>query len=215
MGSRMQALSVFVQPCMWDVTGDPVEDYKPPFHTQAPLNPTIEQMKEIVVVRNLRPDIPPVFTELQSFVSIIQDSWETDVLARLTASCIEARLKTFRSCHAPRPASSQSKDSGLAESRQSPLGTVTPRSGHASSCSTHCGEARLQPSLSVSGSITSPGGEETTLRTLFLSAPDVWGRALQRRVVPPVRESPFAVQEGGGAREWPRGSRLRGGLPAL
>ena len=106
------------------------------------------------------PPPPPPHQELQSFVSIIQDSWETDVLARLTASCIEARLKTFRSCHAPRPASSQSKDSGLAESRQSPLGTVTPRSGHASSCSTHCGEARLQPSLSVSGSITSPGGRK-------------------------------------------------------
>nr|BAA82606.1 sALK-6 [Ephydatia fluviatilis] len=157
-----------------DVTGDgscAVEDYKPPYHSQAPLNPTIEQMKEIVVMSNLRPDIPPGFTELQGFASIIQDSWETDVMARLTASCIEARLKTFRSHHAPRPASSQSKDSGLAESRQSPLGTVTPRNGHTSSCSTHHDVAHLQPSLSVSGSITSPRGTKPPCGHYFRQPP--------------------------------------------
>ena len=142
------------------------------------------------------PPLPPPHQELQSFVSIIQDSWETDVLARLTASCIEARLKTFRSCHAPRPASSQSKDSGLAESRQSPLGTVTPRSGHASSCSTHCGEARLQPSLSVSGSITSPGGRKPPCGHYFCRPP-MSGGVLSNDESCPLCESPPSLYRRG------------------
>ncbi len=88
MSSRTKFLSV------------PIEGYQPPFEEWgASVNPNIEEMKNIVVAEHRRPLIPKGFL-LNSFTDEIDDTiteaWDEDAEGRLSASCIEERIRMFR-----------------------------------------------------------------------------------------------------------------------
>ncbi|TRY76641.1 hypothetical protein TCAL_08787 [Tigriopus californicus] len=74
------------------------KEYKAPFEEEVP-HPTLEQMQELVVNKKTRPIIPepwirnPVMSEL---VSTICECWDQDAEARLSASNVKERVKTFR-----------------------------------------------------------------------------------------------------------------------
>ena len=92
----------------------PVGEYKLPFEEDVGLHPSLDEMQECVVTRKTRPRIPstwlhhPVslfflmqvhnfnnFCSLQGLVSVVQmmqESWDHDAEARLSASCIVERF---------------------------------------------------------------------------------------------------------------------------
>lgn len=78
--------------------GTTPKEYKAPFEEEVP-HPTLEQMQELVVNKKTRPTIPeswrrnPVMNEL---VSTICECWDQDAEARLSASNVKERVKTFR-----------------------------------------------------------------------------------------------------------------------
>lgn len=79
-----------------EISGVQVERYRPPFDEwSVSKNPTVEEMRNIVVRERQRPRIPKGFlinSELDEIVDTITEAWDEDAEGRLSASCIEERF---------------------------------------------------------------------------------------------------------------------------
>ncbi|KAI6646398.1 ACVRI [Oopsacas minuta] len=72
-----------------------VDDYQIPYHTEAPSDPTFEDMREIVFVQKKRPHSSKRLlnsTALASILQIMQECWYQDPGARLTSLRIKSTL---------------------------------------------------------------------------------------------------------------------------
>ncbi|MBN3274003.1 TGFR2 protein, partial [Polyodon spathula] len=85
---------------LWEMTsrcsahGD-VKDYEPPFGTKVREHPCIESMKDNVLRDRGRPEIPSSWLNhqgLQLVCAIINECWDHDPEARLTAQCVAERF---------------------------------------------------------------------------------------------------------------------------
>ncbi|KAK6490514.1 TGF-beta receptor type-2-like [Huso huso] len=85
---------------LWEMTsrcsahGD-VKDYEPPFGTKVREHPCIESMKDNVLRDRGRPEIPSSWLNhqgLQLVCAIIDECWDHDPEARLTAQCVAERF---------------------------------------------------------------------------------------------------------------------------
>ncbi|XP_076437402.1 uncharacterized protein LOC143276663 [Babylonia areolata] len=76
--------------------GAPVPEYTPPFQTEIGSSPTFEEMQLMVVRAKKRPRFPEVWKEtnqaVRSLKETIEECWDADAEARLTALCVEERL---------------------------------------------------------------------------------------------------------------------------
>lgn len=76
--------------------GVEVPEYKLPFENEVGLNPTFEQMQVLVTRHKARPLFPDIWKDsnpaIRSLKETIEDCWDHDAEARLTALCVEERL---------------------------------------------------------------------------------------------------------------------------
>nr|KAI8728186.1 bone morphogenetic protein receptor type-2-like [Biomphalaria glabrata] len=76
--------------------GAPVPEYHLPFQQEAGIHPTFEEMQVLVVKYKTRPKLPEVWKHsnpaVHSLKETIEDCWDTDAEARLTALCVQERL---------------------------------------------------------------------------------------------------------------------------
>jgi len=75
--------------------GDPGDAYHAPYEKEVGLHPTIEDMKECVIHNNIRPVIKEEWRNdkrLVEYCYAVEDCWDGDGDARLTASCLYERL---------------------------------------------------------------------------------------------------------------------------
>ena len=76
--------------------GIEVPTYKQPFEHEIGLNPTFEQMQVLVNKNKARPLFPDIWKDsnpaIRSLKETIEDCWDHDAEARLTALCVEERL---------------------------------------------------------------------------------------------------------------------------
>ena len=80
--------------CLNDQTGEP---FKAPFSEYVSQNPSIEEMKKIVIEQNIWPKINEDFLtgEYELVIDTIKDSWDAEPAMRPTANCILFRLEEF------------------------------------------------------------------------------------------------------------------------
>ncbi|XP_078385271.1 bone morphogenetic protein receptor type-2-like [Cetorhinus maximus] len=77
-------------------SGGTMPDFQAAFEAETGSNPTFEQMVTIVTIMRLRPKFPANWTECNTWVlETIRDCWDQDSDARLTAQCVEQRMKNF------------------------------------------------------------------------------------------------------------------------
>lgn len=72
-----------------------VGDYRMPFEDEVGCHPSLEEMQDVVVGRKVRPVLKPEWSqheELRTLCTTIEECWDQDPEARLSAECIEARL---------------------------------------------------------------------------------------------------------------------------
>ena len=76
--------------------GIQVPDYKQPFEYEIGSHPTFEQMQVLVTRNKARPLFPDIWKDtnpaIRSLKETIDDCWDHDAEARLTALCVEERL---------------------------------------------------------------------------------------------------------------------------
>jgi activin receptor type-2B len=95
-----------------NLTNGQMKQYSPPFNEFVSPSPSIEEMREIVVGQFKRPTIAKGFTtsgEYDSIRDTIDESWDQEPEARLSAQCIAERIRMFKL------SKFGSKDSGLTE----------------------------------------------------------------------------------------------------
>lgn len=76
------------------------DNYEMPFEREVGAHPTLEEMQDAVFVRKLRPAILPTWRrhrDVDSLCDAIEDCWDQDAEARLSASCIQERLRCLLS----------------------------------------------------------------------------------------------------------------------
>lgn len=74
---------------------NPVPEYRLPFEEEVGQHPTLEDMQESVVQRKVRPTIPDSWrkhTGLQALCDTMEECWDHDAEARLSASCVMERI---------------------------------------------------------------------------------------------------------------------------
>ncbi|XP_059177509.1 activin receptor type-2A-like [Physella acuta] len=84
----------------------PVDDYRLPFEAEVGLQPTLEEMQTLVVTRKERPALNPIWQKhpgLYSLISTVEECWDQDAEARLSAGCVHERI-----CHLSRTVNSGS-----------------------------------------------------------------------------------------------------------
>ncbi|XP_059500041.1 bone morphogenetic protein receptor type-2-like isoform X2 [Stegostoma tigrinum] len=70
-------------------------DFKAAFEEEAGINPTFEEMVTLVLKQRERPKLPSIWNQQQPWLSeTLQESWDHDPDSRLTAHCVEQRLRT-------------------------------------------------------------------------------------------------------------------------
>jgi hypothetical protein len=77
------------------VHGQPVEPYRTPFEKELGNNVDLMVLRKFVTEDKKRPQFPPTCARhhgLSQFCRTIEDCWEQDAEARLSASCVEERL---------------------------------------------------------------------------------------------------------------------------
>lgn len=77
----------------------PVSDYRLPFEEEVGQHPTLEDMQESVVQRKVRPTIPETWRNHPGLVGIcdtMEECWDHDAEARLSASCVMERITMLR-----------------------------------------------------------------------------------------------------------------------
>lgn len=83
----------------------PVDEYKLPFEAapEVGLHPTLEAMQNYVVTRKMRPAIRDHWKRhsgMASLVSTIEECWDQDAEARLSAGCVQERIASLtRTCN--------------------------------------------------------------------------------------------------------------------
>nr|AEL12449.1 activin type II receptor S/T kinase [Helobdella sp. Austin] len=77
-----------------------VDDYKLPYEDRVGLNPSIEDMQQVVVEDKLRPNIRKEWLqheEIKAIVNAVEDTWDSDPDARLTATSFLGRIDMIMS----------------------------------------------------------------------------------------------------------------------
>jgi len=72
-------------------------DYRMPFEDEVGSHPSLEEMQEVVVSKKQRPLLKQEWykhEELRMLCTTVEECWDQDPEARLSAECIEARLQT-------------------------------------------------------------------------------------------------------------------------
>ncbi|XP_073962757.1 activin receptor type-1-like [Choristoneura fumiferana] len=81
---------------LWEVLArvPPAREARPPFHAQAPADPSFELMRKIVCVDGARPDLPDTFTHptMAGMASLIRECWHQNSSVRLPALRIKKTL---------------------------------------------------------------------------------------------------------------------------
>ncbi|GBN86029.1 Bone morphogenetic protein receptor type-2, partial [Araneus ventricosus] len=76
--------------------GVDVPEYKAPFVAEIGNHPSMEQMQHLVVKRKARPLFPDIWKDtnpaIRALKETIEDCWDQDAEARLTALCVDERL---------------------------------------------------------------------------------------------------------------------------
>ncbi|XP_074652382.1 uncharacterized protein LOC141906846 [Tubulanus polymorphus] len=76
--------------------GQPVNEYEAPFHSELGTHPTLEEMQLLVSRNKRRPLYPPAWRDSNEAIRLlketIDDCWDQDGEARLTALCVEERF---------------------------------------------------------------------------------------------------------------------------
>lgn len=73
----------------------PVGDYQLPFEEEIGQHPTLEDMQELVVINKVRPCIKEHWLKhagLEGLASTIEECWDHDAEARLSADCVQERI---------------------------------------------------------------------------------------------------------------------------
>ncbi|XP_072343829.1 bone morphogenetic protein receptor type-2-like isoform X1 [Scyliorhinus torazame] len=77
-------------------SGGSVPDFQAAFEAETGKNPTFEQMVTIVSIMRQRPNFPANWNKCyMCILETIRDCWDHDSDARLTAQCVEQRMKNF------------------------------------------------------------------------------------------------------------------------
>jgi len=74
--------------------------YKLPFEAEASPHPTLEEISDLVVNRKVRPDLKECWRKhdaLSILCETIEECWDHDAEARLSASCVQERLSLMKS----------------------------------------------------------------------------------------------------------------------
>jgi len=77
-----------------------VSQYKLPFEAEASQHPTLEEISDLVVNRKVRPELKEVWRKheaLSILCETIEECWDHDAEARLSASCVLERLLIVKS----------------------------------------------------------------------------------------------------------------------
>ncbi|XP_064470619.1 uncharacterized protein LOC135385313 isoform X2 [Ornithodoros turicata] len=102
-----------------------VPDYKMPFEVEVGVHPSTEQMQVLVARHKARPLFPDIWKDsnqaVRALKETIEDCWDQDAEARLTAVCVEERLNEL-------PILWERHKAGISVSAVSP--TVNPTSTH-------------------------------------------------------------------------------------
>ncbi|CAG5132228.1 unnamed protein product [Candidula unifasciata] len=72
------------------------EIYRLPFEAEVGLQPTLEEMQTLVVTQKVRPAINPAWHQHQglcSLISTVEECWDQDAEARLSAGCVNERIR--------------------------------------------------------------------------------------------------------------------------
>nr|AVK72319.1 type II Bmp receptor [Isodiametra pulchra] len=92
-----------------DLCPSAVDPYRMPFEAELGTRPNFEDMRELVSARRHRPVIPPTLDESSRFSGAaetlrqtLEESWDQDSEARLTAANVHMRLKQLGERQAPR-----------------------------------------------------------------------------------------------------------------
>ncbi|CAF0810444.1 unnamed protein product [Brachionus calyciflorus] len=102
--SKETFLRIDVYACalvLWEIIsrGDFYEeksDYKLPFEDEVGQNPSLEDMKEIVVDKNFRPIIKETWLKhhkISSITQTIEECWDIDLDARISSECAASRIR--------------------------------------------------------------------------------------------------------------------------
>ncbi|XP_013137777.1 PREDICTED: activin receptor type-2A-like [Papilio polytes] len=86
---------------------EPTAQYRLPLEEEVGSHPGLEEMQEAVVQRKLRPHIPPRWREhpgLFVLCDTMEECWDHDAEARLSASCVLERVAAQRPASASAPA---------------------------------------------------------------------------------------------------------------
>lgn len=93
------------------------EQYRLPLEEEVGSHPSLEEMQEAVVQRKLRPQIPPQWRNHPGMLVLcdtMEECWDHDAEARLSASCVAERVEAQRpvtsSAPAPAPAAPLTPD---------------------------------------------------------------------------------------------------------
>ncbi|XP_060075572.1 activin receptor type-2B-like [Ylistrum balloti] len=86
---------------MWELlsrcsgSDGPVEDYQLPYEEEIGSHPTLEDMQELVVMKKIRPTIKDYWMRhvgLEALIPTIEECWDQDAEARVSADCVHERL---------------------------------------------------------------------------------------------------------------------------
>merc|ERR1719228_1276842 len=79
------------------------EEYQMPYHDVVPIDPTIEEMKQVICIKKLRPYCPNRwhdFEPLKVFMKLMKECWFENAAARLTALRIKKTLANLEAFNA-------------------------------------------------------------------------------------------------------------------
>uniref|UniRef100_A0A1A7WKF6 Serine/threonine-protein kinase receptor n=1 Tax=Iconisemion striatum TaxID=60296 RepID=A0A1A7WKF6_9TELE len=77
----------------------PVDEYLLPFEEEVGQHPTLEDLQEFVVHKKMRPTIKELWLKHNGLAQIcetVEDCWDHDAEARLSAGCVEERISQIR-----------------------------------------------------------------------------------------------------------------------
>ncbi|XP_029955072.1 activin receptor type-2B-like [Salarias fasciatus] len=77
----------------------PVDEYMLPFEEEVGQHPTLEDLQEVVVHKKLRPAFKDLWlkhTGLAQICETVEECWDHDAEARLSAGCVEERISQVR-----------------------------------------------------------------------------------------------------------------------
>ncbi|XP_071491101.1 activin receptor type-2A-like [Diadema antillarum] len=80
----------------------PIPEYRLPFEEELGQGPSLEDMQEWVVVKRKRPAIKNHWLKhkgLELLCETVEECWDQDAEARLSAGCVEERIAQFSHCH--------------------------------------------------------------------------------------------------------------------